>query len=659
MSLELGANIADPDAPPVMGKTVGMVTKTLGAIIALLGIGWAADIYRTVGINFLAEQFLALVLGLAIAMVFVVRPLRRSSGPRLTLPWYDAVLAVLALGAGIYMAVDYPTLVGNYFRPGLDALIVTWLIFVLTIEALRRSAGWSLVIVVLFFTAYAMVGHLVGGDLQTRKVDLNRMIVYLGVDTSGIFGLVLLIGVTVVVPFVFFGQLLGASGGASFFNDLSLGLMGRYRGGAAKIAIMASSLFGSINGIVVSNILATGVITIPLMKKSGFKPEQAAAIEASASNGGQLMPPVMGAVAFLMADFLQISYAEVAIAAAIPSLLYYLALFVQADLEAAKGNILRVPVAEIPRIMKVIARGWSFVLPFAVLVYALFTLNAEAELAALYASVAVMIAGFVFGYGAERLTIREVWACVIRTGVSSADILMIAAAAGIIMGILQLTGLGFALTIFLVSLGAGHILLLLVVAAFLCILLGMGMPTLGVYVLLAVLIAPALVEVGVSPLAAHMFILYLGMMSFVTPPVAIAAFFAANLAKADPLKTSWYAMRFSWTAYIIPFLFVFSPSLLLQGGSIIDIVLAVSTAAIGVWFMSAGMIGYGLRVMPVWSRILALAAGALLLLPPEVASWAVAANVVGAALALGFVLFELAVRKRTKALVASAVGNKF
>jgi hypothetical protein len=181
-------------------------------------------------------------------------------------------------------------------------------------------------------------------------VQLNRMIFYLGVDTSGLFGLVLLIGVTVVVPFVFFGQLLSSSGGANFFNDLSLGLMGRFRGGAAKISVLASSLFGSINGIVVSNILATGVITIPMMKKSGFKPEQAAAIEASSSNGGQLMPPVMGAVAFLMADFLQISYAQVAIAALVPSLLYYLALFIQADLEAAKGNIRRVPGSQIPRL---------------------------------------------------------------------------------------------------------------------------------------------------------------------------------------------------------------------------------------------------------------------------------------------------------------------
>jgi TRAP transporter 4TM/12TM fusion protein len=476
------------------------------------------------------------------------------------------------------------------------------------------------------------------------------MVVYLGLDTSGLFGLVLLIGVTVVVPFVFFGQLLSASGGASFFNDISLGLMGRFRGGAAKISIMASSLFGSINGIVVSNILATGVITIPMMKKSGFKPEHAAAVEASASNGGQLMPPVMGAVAFLMADFLQISYTQVAIAAAVPSLLYYLALFIQADLEAAKGNIMRVPAKEIPNLIRVFAKGWLFLLPFAVLIYALFWQNREPENAAVYACLAVMAVGFVFGYGAQRLTLRAVWDSLVRTGVSSADIIMISAAAGFIMGILQITGLSFALTVFLVNIGAGNVFLLLLIAAVLCIVLGMGMPTLGVYVLLAVLIVPALVEVGVTPIAAHMFILYLGMMSFVTPPVAIAAFFAANLAKANPMKTGWTAMRFSWTAYIVPFLFVFSPSLLLQSGSWFDTALSITTAAIGVWFVSAGMIGYGLRRMSGLIQVASIVCGALLLIPVEMAWWAAGANIAGGAIAAAVLLAEFTGRRNARAL---------
>lgn len=630
--------------PPV---AVHWLTAGLGVAITLAALAWAANLYRLAGWNFLTEQFLAAVMGLGLAVVFITRPARRGGDrARDGLPPWDALLALLSLGVGAYVALRYPFMLDGFFRPEPVALAVTWAMFLLVAEALRRSAGLPLVIVLAVFVGYALVGHLVEGDLQTREVDLNRMVYYLNVDTSGMLGIVLLIAVTVVVPFVLFGQLLGASGGAAFFNDLSLGLMGRFRGGAAKIAVMASSLFGSINGIVVSNILATGVITIPLMKKSGFPPEKAAAIEASSSNGGQLMPPVMGAVAFLMADFLRVPYAEVALAALLPSLLYYFALFVQADLEAAKEGIAPAPANAIPRLIRVLAQGWAFVLPFAVLIYALFWLNREAETAALYACGTVAVIGWLLGYGADRLGWRRLLTCVVETGISSASILMIAAAAGLIMGILQLTGLGFALTMYLVSIGAGQILLLLVVAAVLCILLGMGMPTLGVYVLLAVLIAPALVEAGIEPMAAHMFILYLGMMSFVTPPVAIGAFFAANLAGARPMLTGWHAMRISWVAYVIPFLFVFSPVLLLQGGTVWTVLAAVTTAVAGIWLVSAGMIGYGLRRMPPVTRAAAVAGGALLMLPPGLAEWVLAANLGGGLLAAVVLGAEMIARTR-------------
>jgi TRAP-type uncharacterized transport system fused permease subunit len=293
-------------------------------------------------------------------------------------------------------------------------------------------------------------------------------------------------------------------------------------------------------------------------------------------------------------------------------------------------------------------------LPFAILVYALFWENREPENAAIFASLAVMLIGFAFGYGADRLSLRELWQCVVRTGVSSADIIMISAAAGFIMGILQITGLGFALTTYLVGLGQGNIFLLLLISGVLCIVLGMGMPTLGVYVLLAVLFVPAFVEVGVSPMAAHMFILYLGMMSFVTPPVAIASFFAANLAGADPMKTSWVAMRFSWTAYIVPFLFVFSPSLLLQGDSWTVTLISVGTAIVGVWFVSSGMIGYGLGHIGAWTRTASIVGGGLLLLPIEMTPWAVYANLVGGALAAVVVAKGLADRRRNAALTPQA-----
>jgi TRAP-type uncharacterized transport system fused permease subunit len=299
--------------------------------------------------------------------------------------------------------------------------------------------------------------------------------------------------------------------------------------------------------------------------------------------------------------------------------------------------------------LQVLTKGWLFMLPFVVLVYALFWENREPENAAIFASLAVMLIGFAFGYGADRLSLSELWQCVVRTGVSSADIIMISAAAGFIMGILQITGLGFALTLYLVELGQGNVFLLLLISGALCIVLGMGMPTLGVYVLLAVLFVPAFVEVGVSPMAAHMFILYLGMMSFVTPPVAIAAFFAANLAGADPMRTGWISMRFSWTAYIVPFIFVFSPSLLLQSSSWVETAFSITMAIVGVWFVSAGMVGYGLRLMSGWLRAASISCGALLLLPLGMAGWVVYANVLGAVLAVAVTAVGLADRRKDMA----------
>ena len=368
--------------------------------------------------------------------------------------------------------------------------------------------------------------------------------------------------------------------------------------------------------------MATGVITIPLMKRDGFTPEQAAAIEASASNGGQLMPPVMGAVAFLMADFLQVPYREIAIAAFIPGLLYYCALFIQADLDAAKAGIARVPESEIPKLGAVFMKGWHFLLPFVVLIYSLFWLNQEPEVAALWASLAVMILGLAIGYDGKRMQLGEIWNNLIGTGIGALDIFMVSAGAGFIMGMLQVTGLGFALTQMLVSVGEGSVVLLLIFAAIMCIILGMGMPTIGVYVLLAVLIAPSLQKVGITPLASHMFILYMGLMSMVTPPVAVAAFFAASLAKADQMKTGWTAVRFSWAAYIVPFLFVFSPALLMQTTSVFDIAFAFITAVAGVWVMCTGMVGYSFLPIGWPERIALLAGGFGLLLPHELGTWA-------------------------------------
>ncbi|MDA0239124.1 MAG: TRAP transporter fused permease subunit [Proteobacteria bacterium] len=646
------ADIEETETAPPETPVARYLVPALAALLAFGSLAWSADLYRSVGLVILIEQFLAGMLGLGLALVFLRYPAKRGS-TRTTVPWYDLLAAMVGLGTGTYVSVVYPNLIDRLVDGDADGLIVSVIFVVLCIEGLRRAVGNALVIIVLFFCVFALVGHLVPGELETRKVEFGAFISYIALDSSALLGLPMVVGTTIVMTFIFFGQLLLCSGGSQFFNDISLVLMGRYRGGSAKIAITASSLFGSVSGVAVSNIVATGVVTIPLMKRSGFSPRLAAAVEAVASTGGQLMPPVMGAVAFLMADFLELPYKEIVIAALVPSILYYVALFIQADLEAAKAGISRVEESMIPKAAAVLKTGWIFILPFAALIFALFWLNWRAEAAAILASAIVLVLGLAFGYQGKRMVVADIWHCLVATGNSVLDILMIVAGAGFIIGILQVTGLGFALTQFIVQAGEGNLILLLLIAAVLCIILGMGMPTGGVYILLAILVAPSLVEVGIPPLAAHMFILYLGMMSLITPPVAVAAFFAASIAKAPPMATGWTSMRFGWTAYVVPFLFVFSPSLLLQGSDAFHLVLAVASAIGGVWLISAGMIGYFAQPMSFIVRLGFFAAGILLLIPHELADWAIWTDVIGTIIGVLIVSQDIIAARAKRAAIAN------
>lgn len=589
-------------------KALAMIRAFLGFFIATAAIAYAANLFSRLGMSIYTEQYLAIVLGCSLALVFL--KFQENVIRRIV----DAFIAIISFVAGIYLCMQYPVLVEHQLDMSSDAVFLSGLFFVLVLEGLRRVVGLTLVLVVLAFLTFALFGHDLSGPLQTRQVDLARLVVYVGIDTNGMLGLTLNVAATIVIGFVLFGQLLLRSGGADFFNDLALSLMGRSRGGSGKIAIIASALFGSISGVVVSNIVATGVVTIRMMKQGGFKPQTAAAIETVASTGGQIMPPVMGAVAFLMAEFLQISYAEVVLAALVPAVLYYAALFIQVDLEAAKEEIKKIDPDLIPPKGEVLSQGWVFIIPFAAVISALFFFNQRPETAALWGALGALLVGIIFGYKGKRMHIKELGEAVAQTGSSIVDIIMIGAAAGFIIGILNITGLGFGLTYSLVQLGEGNLFLLLLISAIVCIVLGMGMPTVGVYLLLAVLVAPSLVQVGVEPIAAHLFIFYMGMMSMITPPIAIGAFFAASIAKADPIKTAFTSMRLGWTAYIIPFVFVASPALLLIG-DVDAIIVAVTSTLIGVWAISVGFIGYFGNKISFVHRLGFVLVGALFLVP--------------------------------------------
>jgi len=625
---------------------------TMAIVLTLGGIGWALDAYNRVGIAIYDQQYLAGMLAITLAMAYLKLPFHGKE--KTELPWYDAVAAVAAFTATGYLAVFYPRIVDLVYLRQTDSVIVSVILVVLLIEALRRATGPVLCTLVTLFILYALLAnHLPGSGLQT---DWRKLSLALAANYTGILGLPVKVATTIVIAFVLFGQILLHSGGMKFFTDISMSLMGRFRGGAAKIAVLGSCLFGSISGSAVANVVATGIVTIPLMKRAGYSAHKAGAIEAVASTGGQLMPPVMGAAAFLIAEFLETSYAAVVIAAIVPGLLYYIALFIQADLEAAKEAIPPVERDAIPRAGPVWRAGWYFPIAFAILLYGLFFLNFQPEKAVMWAILGLIIPAVLFGFKGKRLGPGDVLAAVIETGHSAVDLILITGAAGIVIGVLAISGLGYQLTLGLVQIGQGHLFVLLFLAAIVCIILGMGLPTVGVYVLLATLVAPSLVEVGVKPMAAHLYVMYFGMMSMITPPIAIAAFAAASVAKADAMRTGFAATRFGWTAFIVPVLFVYSPSLLLIGEPM-EIVIAVCTAMFGVWLVSCATVGYFMRALKLPGRLLFAAAGLAALVPAGAFAGGVVLDIAGVAAGIAIMTYEYLAVTRLRALAGPKAGR--
>lgn len=614
--------------PQSVSKPIGDI---LAACLVLVAIGWALSLQRRIGLDLYPQQFFAAILFFALPLAFFSLPFRRGE-ERSGVPLLDVLLAAIAMLAVGYVAVTYPDLVLMIFARPPELWIPGLVILVLLLEALRRATGLALVIIIAGFVLYALFGDLIPGRLQGRPQNWQLLAGYLAVDSNGILGLPIGVASTVVIAFIFFGVLLGITGGSQFFTDAAMVGMGRFRGGSMKISVVASGLFGSISGSAVANVVGTGVVTIPMIKRDGYPAHKAGAIEAVASTGGQLMPPVMGASAFLMAEFLAIPYSEIVLAALIPAVLYYVALFIQADLEAAKMGIERLAEDQIPAGRTVVV-GVHFILAFAVLIYLLFWERYQPERAALWAALALCGSALVFGYRGTRPGLGALFASFARTGRGVVEIILISAASGIVIGILNITGLSFNLTYTLVQVGGGSAILLLTLSAIVCIILGMGLPTLGVYVLLAALVAPALIEVGIEPIAAHLYVLYFGMMSMITPPIALAAFAAAAIAKAPSMATGWAAMRFGWAAYVIPVLFAFSPSLILIGETG-EIAFAVLTATLGVWLVSAAFAGFFRDRLSGLKRVGFAAAGLMALVPAGAFEGALLTDVFGIVLGL-------------------------
>jgi TRAP transporter 4TM/12TM fusion protein len=663
-------------------------TDILQALLLLSVVGWVVDVpRRTFGLAFYTEQLLAICLGLSLALCFVSGANREPrnfdlggaiasltiaayiwlsygsltgapiplylalagalawtaiAGRMWAIPWFDWVAGIVSLGICLYITVRYEPLTLELAMLPPEGVIGSAVLLLLVLEATRRTSGAVLVAIILVLATYVFIGPHLPAQFQTRPVSPDRLIAYLGLDTNGMIGPILSVAILIVVPFTLMGQVMGRTGGASYFADLAMSGMGHFRGGAAKIAVVGSALFGMISGAAVSNVVAVGIVTIPLMGRSGFSPRKAAAIEAVGSTGGQLMPPVMGAAAFIMAEFLQVSYGTVVIAAIIPAVLYYAALFMHVDLEAAKQRIGAAQIDNVPSFLEVIRSGWHFPIPIAFLIATLVYpeyFQIPIERAAVYSTAMLIVFSMIFGYRGNRVTPYEIFRAVLDTGRAALDIVLIGAAAGLVVGALSVSGISFGLTLQLIAISGENLFILLLLTALISIILGMGMPTVSVYVLTATLLAPSLVKLGVTPMAAHMYVMYFGMLSMITPPVAIAAYAAANIARVPGWGTGWTAVAVGWSTFFIPFLFVLEPHLLMTGPWW-QIVWHFARNMLGIFVGTAAIVGFAFAPLPAVLRLLFGAAALAILIPPNAFPGAEMLDWIGLAASIGMLGFD-------------------
>lgn len=566
-----------------------MLLRFLAVLVPVSVMIYTLRILPEFGFIIYKEQFLSFFLTLCLMLTFLRKPLLNASDPDPRVPWYDWILIVSALIAGGYVTLNYHEIIRTMGSISDDKVIVSVIGIFLLLEATRRLTGWTMVVVGLLFLAYALFGNHLSGMFQTRPILWERLVIYNFLGTDAILGTPLFVAATIVTAFVLFGQMLFLTGGGDAISNFSFALMGKRRGGPAKVAVFSSALFGSLSGSASANVATTGMLTIPMMQKVGYSKPQSGAIEAVSSTGGLVLPPVMAATGFLMAEFLGIPYASIALAAAIPALLFYLCVYLQVDLEAGKNNISAYDVSQLPKLSTAFRQVIPVILAFIVLLYMLFSMNQSPENSAFAATLATVLLCLFFP--SMRQSWRKFLLVLSNAGESVVFIAIMCAVAGLVVGVLGLTGLGSSLSQNLVKLAGGNVWMLLFFSAFGCILLGMGVPVTATYIILIILVGPALVSMGVEELSAHMFIFYFGTLSFLTPPVCLAVFVAASIANANPWTTSFYALRFAVVAYLMPFVFVFNNAFLMQG-TVLDIAMAILSGIAAVFFLATGLVGY-------------------------------------------------------------------
>jgi TRAP transporter 4TM/12TM fusion protein len=581
-----------------------------GIVLAVLQI----FLLKPFGFMLLETAYFYCLIAFFGSLVFLLFPARKSS-PKERVPFYDFLLFFLCFGVALYfsgVALKVVERGWEFVAPPLPTAfsLILWL---LMLEAVRRVAGGVLMGTCLFFSFYPLFAHLMPGFLEGRDFSLLAAARYHAMSVESILGIPMKVVGSLLIGFMIFGVVLQSTGGGRFFINFALALWGHSRGGPAKVAVISSALFGTMSGSVISNVVSTGSMTIPTMKRTGYPPYYAGAVEACASTGGALMPPVMGTAAFIMASFLSTPYWKICLAALVPSVLYYLGLFLQADGFAARAGLKGLDRKDLPSLLSTLKDGWFYVFALLALIYLLLYLRIEAW-APFYASAMLILLAMT--KRESRLTWRTFLQLVTGTGKFLSELVAILGAVGLVIGALSMTGVAHSFSRELVSFAGGNIVLLLLIGAFTSFILGMGMTAAACYIFLAIVLAPALTESGLNPLAVHLFVMYWGLVSFITPPVALGAITAASIAQADPVKTGFQAMKLGAVIYFVPFFFVFNPALVLQA-PLKEIAFPLLTATFGVFLISGSLEGYlqGLGLLDWVSRIWLVVAGMLLAVP--------------------------------------------
>jgi len=558
-------------------------------IFTVIAISMSIYHLYVLGVNPVTPWVLYTVhVGMASILIFIMYPpFKKSKGNKVTI--IDLALIMGTLFSGSYLILEMDELI---YRIGVSPtnldIIVSIILIAVVLEITRRTTGMILPTIAIIFILYAYFGNNFPGVLEHRGYGWGRILTYLN-SLDGVFSVPISASASFVFLFILFGAFLNNSGGSKFFIDFAIAVAGGQRGGPAKAAVLSSALFGSVSGNSVANVVTTGVFTIPLMKKIGYPAKYSGAIESVASTGGQIMPPILGSAAFIMAQLLGKPYVNIIIASIIPALLYFVTVIITIDLQAGKLGLKGMKKKELPSLKKVLINEGHLFIPLFVLIFVLAVLNASPIKAAIWAIISSIVVSFL--KKATRLGFKKILKSLSDGAENALGVIAACATAGLIIGVLNLTGAGLKFASLIISFSGGYLFIALILTMIATIILGMGLPTTAAYLITAAVVAPALVEMGVSPLAAHMFVFYFACLSAFTPPVALAAFAAAGISKSSPMSVALNAMKIGAVAFVIPFIFVYGPELLFEGRAF-NIILAIITSLIGAYVLASAIEGW-------------------------------------------------------------------